>query len=180
MSTIGTIDELKPVISGLQKLLDDPHPGLATWVEMLGKHMDLLSAWWNQPIPPPDRVPMSESVIREMRVACRKKQYALGGTEYWTERAHKSRDPRCWWYTQENWQVSIRSPHNSHGDYYLSIGEPTGDSGWFCFLQDGQHSGKFLHLRHIFYFDELQAIVRSLTDLELCLNEQKAKEWLDK
>lgn len=126
-----------------------------------------------------ERIPLTEQVIREMRIACRKTKYTLGGTEYWTERAHKRRDPRCWWYTAEGWQISIRSPHNQHGDYYLHIGEPCGDSGWFCFLQDGQYSGKFLHLRHIFFFDELQAIVRALTDLELCRNEQEAKAYLD-
>lgn len=128
---------------------------------------------------PVERIKMTEAVIREMRLACRKTVYQVGGTEYRTERAHRRRNPRAWWYTQEDWMLSISSPHNSHGDYYLSLGEPVGDSGWFCFLQDGQYSGKFLHLRHIHYFDELQHIVAALTDLKLCVNEYQAKQWLD-
>jgi hypothetical protein len=123
--------------------------------------------------------PLTEQVIREMRLACRKFKYSVGGTEYRTERAHKRRDPRCWWYTNESWILSIGCPHNSHGEYYLSIGEPVGDSGWFCFLQDGQYSGKFLHLRHIRYFEELVRIVDALTDLRLCRNEVEAKAHLD-
>ena len=126
-----------------------------------------------------ERIPLTEAVIRDMRLAIRKFTYAIGGTEYRTERAHKHRDPRCWWYTNESWMLFIGCPHNSHGEYYLSIGEPCGDGGWFCFLQDGQHSGKFLHLRHIRYFDELQLIVRALTDLELCSTESDAKAHLD-
>ncbi len=132
---------------------------------------------------PPTRIKLTEQVIRSMRLACRKHTYQVGGTEYRTERAHADTDPHCWWYSNEHWFLSIRCRHNAHGEYYLSLSpaslaKPDPDE-WHCFLQDGRWGRRFLHLRHIVYFDELATIVSALTDLKLCLTETEAKAYLD-
>lgn len=41
------IDYLKEQVTVLKQLLDDPHPGLTTWVEMYGKRMQAISDFWN-------------------------------------------------------------------------------------------------------------------------------------
>lgn len=126
---------------------------------------------------------LTEQLIRDMRIALRKRTYQIGGTEYRTYRAYKVRNPHVWWYDHESWEISIFCEHNSHGEYALELSpSKTGDHDpefWFCFLRNGQHGNTFLHLKHLKEFEELQAIVSALTDLRLCRNEWEAKEYLE-
>ena len=137
----------------------------------------------NNPIPI-ERRRLTPDLVRSMRLAVAKTSYQLGGTEYMIQRPHLVRNPHVWWYTCEHWQLSIHCRHNAHGEYHLELSPgATPEDGiprdWFCFLKNGQHSNTYLHLRHVVYFDELQLIVRALTDMELCESEGAAHAWLD-
>ena len=46
MSNEETLKILNEHVSKLQKLLDDPQPGLFTWVEFYGKEMRFISDVW--------------------------------------------------------------------------------------------------------------------------------------
>lgn len=47
MSDTPNIDELKSHVTRLKSLLDDPHPGLSTWMKMYGDEMKAISDFWN-------------------------------------------------------------------------------------------------------------------------------------
>jgi hypothetical protein len=48
MSDTPNLDYLKQRVSELNELLDDPHPGLAVWVQMYGERMQAISDFWNK------------------------------------------------------------------------------------------------------------------------------------
>lgn len=134
-------------------------------------------------VPEEERTPLTDEVIHNMRIAVRKRVYQVGGTEYMTFRAYKTRNPHVWWYDHQAWEISLFCRHNDHGEYYLEL-SPVSHANpkpteWFCFLKNEQLGKTFLHLRHIKYFEELQAIVNVLTDMALCRTEHEAREWMD-
>jgi hypothetical protein len=42
-------NELKEHVDRLKKLLDDPHPGLSTWVHAYGQEVNWLMDFWGEP-----------------------------------------------------------------------------------------------------------------------------------
>ena len=47
MSDTPNIDYLNKHVTSLKALLDDPQPGLSTWVEMYAIHMQAINDFWN-------------------------------------------------------------------------------------------------------------------------------------
>lgn len=45
-SETANLDRLSEHINALKNLLDDPHPGLFTWVEIFAKHMEAITSFW--------------------------------------------------------------------------------------------------------------------------------------
>ena len=45
--TIKNLNDLLEVVEKLHKLLEDPQPGLASWVKIYGDYMQAISDFWN-------------------------------------------------------------------------------------------------------------------------------------
>jgi hypothetical protein len=48
-SQTPNLDDLREQVNGLKALLDDPHPGLHTWIGFYAKRMQAIADFWNQP-----------------------------------------------------------------------------------------------------------------------------------
>lgn len=47
MSNTPNLDHLKVLVNRLKALLDDPQPGMASWVQMYGETMSQIVDFWS-------------------------------------------------------------------------------------------------------------------------------------
>lgn len=48
-STTPNLDYLREQVTALKNLLDDPQPGLASWVMLYGEKMQAITDFWKDP-----------------------------------------------------------------------------------------------------------------------------------
>ena len=116
---------------------------------------------------------LTQQAIKDLCVFCAVSNVYSHNIRY--ERAHLHHNPLSWWREDASYLLSIRSPENAHGEYYLAlspnnVSHPDDADWWFCFLQDGQWGSKFMHLRHVATVHDIAAIAWALARLRVFAN----------